>query len=314
MPEFLIVKPSSLGDIIHGLQVVQTLKEQISEMKVSWIVRDTFAPLVEACDTVDHIYPFYRKGGCSGFYRLIQKIRKKKFDKVLDMQGLARSGLMTFFAKAERKIGRSDAREGARICYPEITSLPPSGPGAHAIEILLQFCKKFDLAPELKGRLQFKPTPSDNIPEGLLEKKPILLFPNSRRPEKEWPHFGSLTSRLFTEIPDCTVAWVGNDPIPQPQEGSSHGFYNLLGRTSLTDLPTLIEAASIVISNDSGPMHLAAAMDTPVLALFGPTAPEMYGPYPLDKPSHCVVQAPQGDLKQLKVETVLNALRPMLKD
>ncbi len=81
----------------------------------------------------------------------------------------------------------------------------------------------------------------------------------------------------------------------------------------MTDLPTLIAAASLVISNDSGPMHLAAAMNTPVLALFGPTPSAVYGPYPLDKPDHRVIQAPQGDLALLEVDSTLNVLHSMLR-
>ena len=107
----LVVLPSSLGDIVHGLQVATSLKSQVEGLRISWIVRDIFAPIVRSCSAVDHVYVFQRKGGAKGFLRLIKEVRKTKFDCVFDFQGLLRTGLMTSRVHAKKKIGRSDARE-----------------------------------------------------------------------------------------------------------------------------------------------------------------------------------------------------------
>ena len=111
MKQVLIIKPSSLADIVHGLQVATSMKAQVEDLRLSWIVRDIYAPIVRACSAVDHVYVFERKGGAKGFVKLIRDIRKTKFDYALDMQGLLRTGLMTSRIKAEHKVGRSDARE-----------------------------------------------------------------------------------------------------------------------------------------------------------------------------------------------------------
>ena len=313
MPEFLIIKPSSLGDIIHGLQVVQTLREQIEGLRIAWVVRERFAPFVASCRTVDKIYHFYRRGGIKDFCRLVRDLRKTRFDAVLDMQGLARSGLMTLCARAPLKLGRRDAREGASLFYTDRISLPLGGSHAHALERLLQFCPPFGLKPHLKGKLHFRDPHSSNLPEALLKTQPLVLFPNSRRPEKEWPYFAHLTERLLDTLPNYKVVWAGDTPLPAPDCLPNNRFYNLMGQIGLEELPKLVGAATLVISNDSAPMHLAAAMGTPVLAIFGPTPATSYGPYPLDKPEHLVLDAPQQNLALLKADDILTALRSMLE-
>lgn len=315
MTEFLIIKPSSLGDVIHGLQVVQTLREQLA-LRISWVIQHQLAPLLEACPTVDEVYPFYRDGGLSAFYRLIRSIRQKRYDAVLDLQGLARSGLLTFWAKSARKIGRRDAREGVRLCYNEQISLPQAGQKAHAIDILLQFCPCFGLAPQLKGKLCFQTQPSlDALTlTHLFAKQPILLFPNSRRPEKRWALFPALTDQLLRTFPHKTVVWAGQEVLPERIDWPRDRFYNLIGKTTLTDLPLLIKAASVVVSNDSGPMHLTAALQKPLIALFGPTDPNQYGPYPLSQLQHQVLKARLGKMEYLEVKEILEALAVLLKE
>jgi heptosyltransferase-1 len=103
MTELLIIKPSSLGDIVHGLQVATSLKAQHEKLRISWIVRDIFAPIVRACAAVDQVYVFERNAGTKGFLRLMREVRQTKFDYVFDMQGLLRTGLMTSRALAKKQ-------------------------------------------------------------------------------------------------------------------------------------------------------------------------------------------------------------------
>src|SRR6185436_20130721 len=117
MTELLIIKPSSLGDIVHALQVATSLKAQRDGLRISWVVREIFAPIVRACAAVDHVYVFERKGGAKGFLRLTKELRKKEFDYVFDMQGLLRTGLMTSRVRAKHKVGRTDAREWSGMFY-----------------------------------------------------------------------------------------------------------------------------------------------------------------------------------------------------
>ena len=119
MPEMLIIKPSALRDIVHGLQVAASIKAQKPEWRISWIVRDIFAPLVRSSTAVDQVFVFQRHEGARGFLRTMREVRKREFDLVCDFQGLLRTGLMTKWARGRRKVGRPDAREGSGFFYDE---------------------------------------------------------------------------------------------------------------------------------------------------------------------------------------------------
>ena len=306
MTQLLIIKPSSLGDIVHGLQVATSLKTQKPDLRISWIVRDIFAPMVRACEAIDQTYVFRRNDGLGGFMRLMRQVRAKEFDYVFDFQGLFRTGLMTWRAKARHKVGRSDAREGAGLFYNRKVPLPPEGRRSHAMDILLQFCPVLDVKPELQGALQFRPVDGLNL--SFLESRsgasPVVMFPDSRRAEKKWHGFKQLTEAIVRDGSGRKVVWAGNAYVDFKDAPPESMFLNLTGNTSLVSLPALIKRACWVVCNDSGPLHLAAALGVPTLGIFGPTDPRLFGPYPLTAPNNHVVQAPIGNLKLLTAKDV----------
>lgn len=306
MTELLIIKPSSLGDIVQGLQVATSLKAQKDDLRISWVVREMFAPIVRACEAVDNVYVFDRKGGAKGFLKLMREIRATKFDYVFDMQGLLRTGLMTSRAKARHKVGRSDAREWSGIFYDQKVPLPPDGRRSHALDILLQFCPVLGAKPELRGSLRFRQSDSLNLKfaDGRGGSKPYVLFPDSRRADKNWGGFKQLTEMILREDKSRKVVWAGSSVLPDRGAFPSSQFLNMTGNTSLVSLPILVKKAEWVVCNDSGPMHLAAALGVRVFAIFGPTDPRLYGPYPIGGPHNHVIQAPVGDLKLLSTRDV----------
>ena len=306
MTEILIIKPSSLGDIVHALQVATSLKAQCEGLRISWVVREIFAPIVRACEAVDHVYVFERSGGAKGFLKLTKEIRKTKFDYVFDMQGLLRTGLMTSRTHAKKKIGRSDAREWSGMFYDETVPLPPDGKRSHALEILLQFCTVLGAKPELRGALRFREVDSLHLrfADSRGGAKPIVMFPDSRRAEKCWSGFKQLTELLLREDKSRKIVWAGSNYVHDRTGYPPAQFFNLTGNTSLVSLPALIKRADWIISNDSGPMHLAAALGVKTFGIFGPTDPRQFGPYPLNGPTNFIIQAPVGDLKLLAVKDV----------
>lgn len=306
MQEVLIIKPSSLADIVHGLQVATSLKAQCEDLRISWIVRDIYAPIVRACTAVDHVYVFERKGGAKAFLQLINEVRKTHFDHAFDFQGLLRTGLMTSRVLAKRKVGRTDAREMSGIFYDEKVPLPPGGKRSHALEILLQFCPVLGAKPELRGTLKFRAVDTLKLKftEGRGGTRPIVMFPDSRRAERRWTGFKQLTELILRSDRSLKVVWAGNVVVPDRGSFLPDQFLNLTGNTSLVSLPALIKRADWVISNDSGPMHLAAAMGVRTVAIFGPTDPRISGPYPLEAPTNVVIQAPVGDMKLLTARDV----------
>jgi heptosyltransferase-1 len=306
MTELLILKPSSLGDIVHALQVATSLKAQVPRLRISWVVREIFAPIVRACEAVDHVYVFERAAGAKGFLRLTKELRKTSFDFAFDMQGLLRTGLMTSRVIAKRKIGRSDAREFSGVFYDEKVPLPAQGKRSHALDILLQFCPALGARAELAGAVKFRAADTLNLrfADSRGGGKPIVMFVDSRRAEKCWGGFKELTELLLREDRSRKVVWAGSSYVHDRGAFPPAQFANVTGNTSLVSLPALVKRADWVIANDSGPMHLAAALGVRVLAIFGPTDPRLFGPYPLNAPGNVVVQAPVGDLKLLSAKEV----------
>jgi ADP-heptose:LPS heptosyltransferase len=307
MTELLIIKPSSLGDVVHGLQVATSLKAQVGGgLHISWVVREIFAPIVRACEAIDQVYVFERAGGAKGFLRLTNELRQKHFDFVFDMQGLLRTGLLTSRVHADRKIGRSDAREWSGVFYQEQVPLPKDGRRSHALEILLQFCPVLGAKPELCGHLRFREVAGLNLrfADARGGGKPIVMFVDSRRAEKCWNGFKQLTELILRDDRNRKVVWAGSGYVHDRGAFSPAQFFNLTGNTSLVSLPALVRRADWVIANDSGPMHLAAALGVRVMGIFGPTDPRLFGPYPLNGLGNVVVQAPLGDLRLLSAKDV----------
>ena len=298
----LVIKPSSFGDIVQMLQVMegayQSAKQQNIRLEIHWIVRDCFAGLLRCSPIIHQLFLFERHGGLKGFVRLIKAIRAYTYDYVIDGQGLLRSGLMTFFAKSKHKIGRKDARECSGLFYN--ATFAPEKDVSHAVEILQALLKPLNLnsVPQIPLTLT-----SDDSKKFSDYKDAILLFPNSRGPKKEWPYFFDLT-QILLERTDKLCVWVGQN-VPQrvPQHTR---FVNLIGKTKLSDLPNLIQNAACIVANDSGPVHLAAALGKPLVGIYGPTDSQRYGPYPISE--HVVFQAPQQDLKQISAEEVAQAV------
>ncbi|HVU15630.1 MAG TPA: glycosyltransferase family 9 protein [Candidatus Didemnitutus sp.] len=303
MPELLVIQPSSLGDIAHGLQVVAVLKAQQPDWRVSWIVRDIFAPLVRASTVVDQSFVFQRHEGARAFLRLMREVRRKQFDVVFDFQGLLRSGLMTKWSHATRKAGRTDAREGSGIFYDERAPLPAAGRQAHPLEILLQFCTLVGARPQVEGPLAFREMDRLNLDfmEPRRGVRPVLMFPDSRREDLKWGGYAAFSSMLVREM-GRKVVWAGAAYLPCREAFPDGTFVNLTGNTSLTSLAAIMQRADWVIANDSGALHLAAALQVRTLGMFGPTDPVRHGPWPLNSPTNFVIQAPVGDLRLLSAK------------
>ncbi len=309
----LVLKTSSLGDIMHGLQLAQTLKENDPGIEITWVVRSRFEPLVRASSAVDKTITFHRSGGVSGFISLCGRIRRRHYDVVLDLQGLARSGLMTFFSKAPRKVGRSDAREGATLFYKELVPLPRGADPVHPVDILLEFCRVFGFETRLKGAVQLTLNQMGDFekPRG---KKLVTIVPEGRRADMAWDKIESLAKELLKEYPSVIVQVLAARPVDWV-EALKKDFGERL-RVSRTSDPLKtagsLQNSDLLVANDSDALHMAAAMRIKTIGLFGPTDGNQIGPYPISEPGNCAINAPQGDLSNLSVARVLEEVQRRL--
>ncbi len=271
----LIVKLSSLGDLIHALPAVHCLKTGLPAV-IDWVVNTEYADLVRCFNDVRRVIPFPRHAlkQLPAFRRALQR---EEYDLVVDLQGLLKSALITRLARAARRIGPSFQREGARWFYHALAGPPDRR--RHAVEQNLDVVRYLDLpqaAPVFPMRFT---RPSLNAPEPRL-----ALIPCSRWPSKNWPLSAfTQTAREVHSRTHATIYILGGQADAATCAKLARelsGFaVNLAGRLTLPELGGYLQAMQLVISNDSGPMHIAAALDVPVLAVFGPTDPARTGPY-----------------------------------
>jgi lipopolysaccharide heptosyltransferase I len=267
----LIIKPSSLGDVVHALPSVSLIRRKFPEAHITWLINDSLTSLLQHCPVIDELLPFDRERFRSlwqipGFAGFLTTIHGKRFDLVVDLQGLLRSGLMSWATRAPRRIGLSDAREGARHFYNEIVDVPR----AHAVERYLCAARHLgcDSTP-----IEFPLGVSSQVKcEGL-----IGVNPSARWATKLWgtDKFTELVRRLPRE----RVVLTGSAGEREEIGKIAQGCRNLAGETDLFQLAELYRRCAVVITNDSGPMHVAAAVGTPVVGIFGPTDPSLTGPY-----------------------------------
>jgi ADP-heptose:LPS heptosyltransferase len=307
-----VIKPSSLGDIVHGLQVVQSVARRFPQCRITWVARDRFAPLVEAAPFVHEVIHFRRKSGLRGILEVMKSLRAKRFDAVWDMQGLLRSGLMAAAARSPVKWGRGDGREGAGLFSKKVKM--PAGEGPHhAIPVLQEFARTLALNEEISIPLELRAGP-DFAWQSFFEGDPrrrFVIFTDSRGAEKEWPKFGPLTRLILEQIPNSRVAWCAGSPAAPDLPIPDGRFLNLTG-CPFAEMIELARQPSVFIGNDSGPMHLSAAVGNRVLAIFGPTSPARFGPWPADSPRTSSIVAPAGKLADLTPEAVFRALEELI--
>jgi heptosyltransferase-1 len=309
MKSLLVIKPSSLGDIVHGLQILQTVARQLPDCHITWVARDRFAPLVAAAPFIHEVIHFRRKEGLRGLWDLMKNLHGRHFDAVWDMQGLLRSGLMTAAAMAPAKLGRSDSREGAGFFYNRRIELPEEDGPHHAIRILQGFPLAAELDAEVTFPLDLKPGPKFAWAPFFEtdSNRQFVIFTDSRGADKEWKGFDELTRLIWENIPNSRIAWCAGKPTAPHTPPPDGRFLNLTG-CPLDEMIELCRKPSIFIGNDSGPMHLSAAVGNKVLAIFGPTSPLRFGPWPIGSPRTQSIQAPGGVLADLTAEAVFERL------
>lgn len=270
----LVIKPTALGDVAQALAVVPALKVSGCASRLDWVVDEDYLPLMEACPEVDRAIPFPRRrwrggGWLRGVPDWVRRLRGDAYDVVLDLQGLARSALMTRAARARRRIGLASAREGARLAYSEIVD---DRGISHAVDRYARAVAQI-LGQDPSPWFRPFPRPTGALPETLEAGSYVVLHPYSIWETKFWPWENY--SRLGGLLPDVRFVLVGNGPrFPWT---AANGL-DLRGRTPLDLLLRVLAGARAVVGTDSGPAHLAALFGVPLITLFGATDPARTAP------------------------------------
>lgn len=284
----LIIKMSSLGDIIHALPSLYALRQCFPKARITWAVHESFAGILPGAPWIDEIYVIQRKKIKQIKYlRQVRKeLHQKNFDLVIDLQMIAKSGLISFLSGCEDRIGYNDARECSGIFSRAILGENTKG---HIIEQLLDVIRylgwqgteiRFPLC-EYKKELKIIETQLYEL--GVVGKY-VLLVPGTRGENKKWPisYWGQLARKLADQKVYCIVSGTKTEK-PMADEickiANSSFVLDFMGKTNLLELVALEKKAAVHISSDTGPLHIANAIGTPIIALFGPTLPYRSGPY-----------------------------------
>lgn len=273
----LIIKPGSMGDVIHALPVASALHRAWPEAQITWIVDPRWRAILEGNPAIRNIHEFPRQEfrGIGGIIRALRwycDLGALKADLVIDLQGLLRSGLMGRFTGSREMIGLSDAREGSRYLYSRIVRVNSD---QHAVE--RYFSCLAALGIDDRGEKRFPIKTSKSHVKHLISERYIVIHPFSRGSGKE---LTSETARgiiaAFANKAKYKIILVGNGKVERDFEGMVE---NLAGRTTLSELIEVVAGAEFVVSTDSGPMHLAAALGVPVLGIHTWSDPRRVGPY-----------------------------------
>ena len=293
--KILIVKPSSLGDIIHTLPVLYNIKKSVPTAEIHWLVDESFKDILENHPLITQLWLFKKNTWRKPFrfFKTIQEIldfRKKliheKFDIVIDIQGLLRSALFTYLTQSKIRIGFLDAREKISVLF--YTIKVKGGKSIHAVERYLKLLSPLGIN---KYEIEF-PLPT---PKNIFKKSSpyYVVVPGARWITKQWPleYFIELIQKINKKA--IIIGGKQEEKIAERIHlGTKELTLNLSGKTSLQDLISIIKQAQFVVGNDTGPIHIAAALKIPVYSIFGSTHPERTGPYKnnenvLRKPPAC---------------------------
>ena len=329
-----IVKLSSLGDVIHALPVARALRRSRPGLHLTWIVEAREYALLNGHPDLDVVVPvdtrlwrrlIWRPAGARQVLgkvrRLKSRVRAARFDVAIDLQGLMKSGLLTAYTGAPVRIGFTADRCRERLnCLFTNRRVRPPASAVHVVDQYLSLLEPLGIAP---GPVEFHvpiPAAAERRMEDFLGEQGVksrddlvAINPGAGRADKQWPvaHFAAMAEQLAQEPNTRILLLWGPDEIHMARQirDGLQARAILAPPTDLHELGALLRRSSLMVANDTGPLHLAAALGTPSLGLFGPTRAERNGPYgPLGRG----VQSTDGTMAGLLPSVAVEAARALL--
>lgn len=330
--KILIIKPSGIGDIVHAAPVAKALKILYPASEIHWMVFTKFAGIMRCVEGVDALVKWDRKGGIKEYFRVLGEIRRRRYDIAIDLQGLLRTAFLNRFSNAANKFSTPLLRELAWLVERPVEKYDPR---LHAVE------RNYRVA-EFIARIEGKqiPAPSELVPwlkvpdreDGIaavaLSKSslPAAFAVASRGRHKIWPSekFAELINRMsdpagnVAAVTPVLVGSAGERNIASAVVSKlKRKAVNMVGEISLSELAGVLKKCRIVVGNDSGVIHIAAALGVPTLGIFGATNPVWYRPYNAKSGyvykkypcSPCDIKTSCRDFKCMKDITVEDVLK-----
>lgn len=284
----LIVKMSSLGDVLHALPTLHALRQNCPDAHIVWAVHQNFAAVLPGKPYIDDVVYIDKSKLTSITYwrELWHTLHAYHFDVCFDLQGLAKSAIVALLSGAKEKYGYWEMREGSFLVSKGLTGIHKND---HVIERYL------DTVRVLGGTVSSVefPLPNIDMEKQIMRKRfteagmigpYIAVVPGARWKVKEWPlrYWSDFVNRVAAAGMNVILLGSGEDIVKGQAIMAGTKFPNVFdytGKTSLHELMAAISMASVYISADTGPLHIANALKKELIALFGPTCPDRTGPY-----------------------------------
>ena len=289
-PSILIVRTSALGDVVQALPVLTALERHLPEARIGWVVEAAFAPLLDGHPGLDELLevrlrhwrrrPFSR-ATWREMAAFVGRLDRFAPQVVLDLMGNHKAGLISALTLADRRLGlgRAWRREPSSAVWLSDT-VPPRG--VHAVDRMLSVLDGLGL-PREAADFGGDRLPVARLPGELRDGPFAVVLPGAAWENKRYPSawWGEVARLLAADpgLPTLVAAGPGEEGLAAGVEEASAGAAQSLPILSLPQLATLLGRASLVLGGDTGPLHLAHALGTPVCCVMGPTDPERHGPY-----------------------------------
>ena len=279
---FLIIRLGSLGDVIHAIPAAAALRNRYPQARIDWVVDPRYLELLDLVESLDRRIPLDPRGLVRGgaSRQTLRDLRMAGYDAVIDLQGLLKSAVLAKLVGARRTIGfpRQHLREPtARFFYSDT---PDPGDAKHVIDKALRLLTAVGVTDQT---IHFPIRIPRLSPTEITSGPYAIVNPGAAWPNKRWPpeRFGAVAAAVQREWGmRSIVLWgPGEEALAAAVVAASQGAAEVAPPTRIVDLVGLAWDARLMISGDTGPLHIGGAVGTPLLALFGPTYPERNGPW-----------------------------------
>ena len=281
----LIVRLGALGDVVHTIPAAAALRAAFPSARIDWVVDAKHRPIVDLVTVIDRVIPLERPS-LAAWRAVIGELRQTTYDIAIDLQGLLKSAVLARASGAARVVGFSIWHLREKTARP-FYSDAHEAEGGHVITKNLRLLRAVGVEDE---EIRFPLAPVASAPLDELQSRVTgpfgLINPGAAWPNKRWnaQGFGELASFLrdpcgLTPV----VLWgPGEESLAREVVAASSGAAVLAPPTGITDIVAFARAASLVVSGDTGPLHIATAVGTPTVSIFGPTDPQRNGPFSAD--------------------------------
>jgi len=280
----LIVRLGALGDLVHTIPAAAALRRRFPAARIDWAVDTRHAPLVGLVEVVDRVVPLQGRSAAA-WVQLVRDLRPARYDVALDFQGLMKSAVIARASGAGRVIGFSIWHLREKTARPFYSEVEPDGPFTHVIEKNLRMTQALgvtDTTVEFPLR-RVASGARDDVCRRAAGRAIALLNPGAAWPNKRWPasRFAEVAAFLHDVhgMHACVLWGPGEEALAREVVAVSAGAAHLAPPTTTPDLLEICRSAAIMVSGDTGPLHIAGAAGTPLVAIFGPTDPARNGPW-----------------------------------